>query len=157
VAGPVVEPEPAAEPVSASAEGEVLPAGRAKPKPGVVAGLIGLATLALAGIVGAGVGIWQAVSLPKPQGLNRYLCPDSTVLHYRHGLETMVLVTPKGSFEGLLRSGRITWGNPADVARTLGTDPPDALKFDDGRRIRISGGGYGDVDCVLQDTGARQK
>ncbi|MBF0461446.1 MAG: TerC family protein [Magnetococcales bacterium] len=92
-----------------------------------------------------------AVWMPKPVELDRYYCPKAyTFVFYRHGGNTVRMLSPFGSITGFMRSDKIDWGDYPVASKTLGFLPPLSIQYRDTQGVRLEGGLYAGIDCLAQ-------
>ena len=101
---------------------------------------------AAGGIVVVGVFLTFA-RMPAPEGLGQFVCPDQATIYFRHGKDVVRMTSHAGTINGLMRFGRIDWGNYELATKTLGFLPPTEITYDDAKELRITGGRYVNIAC----------
>ena len=136
-AGPAAAPLPTPAPFGDSRRW-LAPLRRALPWAGGAAAVAGIAVLV------------YSARMPPPEDLNRFVCPDRSTIYFRHGGDVVRMSYDAATIRGLLRFGRIDWGDYQAATKTLGFLPPTEITYDDARRLRINGGRYVNISCEAQ-------
>ncbi len=89
--------------------------------------------------------------MPKPVELNRYYCKEKySFVFYRHGNNTIRMVSSFGSISGTMRGDHIDWGDDNAARKTLGFSPPTFVQYGDTQLVRLDGGLLSGIDCLAQ-------
>ena len=111
-----------------------------------------IAVAALLAVVWAGASFFIGGWMPKPAGLNRYVCPglDAT-FYYRHGANIIRMSSAAGTVTGFMNQDKIEWdGGYIAAGKTLGFPPPTEVKYSDTNSVRIGSGRADEIDCLAQ-------
>ena len=121
-----------------------------------VLSILALPLLATIGSVAYNMIINKGI-MPTPSQLAKYECPGfngSILFYYRHGKDDVQIRSNSGKLDGVIHYGKIDWYKYSGDATLLGFTPPDEIINDDAKSIRISGGSFKEIDCVLTNPNA---
>jgi len=118
--------------------------------------VLALPLLAVIGSVAYNMVINKGI-MPAPSLLARYECPGfngSILFYYRHGKDDVQIRSNSGKLDGIIHYGKIEWYKFSGDTTLLGFTPPDEITNDDAKSIRISGGSFKEIDCVIAEHNA---